>query len=93
MEVHPLGKGKVAGSIPAVGSIDSYSLFYYVGDVGMEHTLSTDQIEAGQTALQILQYLNEEGDYKGRCVLCRSAPCYEDCRIRQALLKAKLISK
>lgn len=40
--------------------------------------------------LDILQFLNEEGDSFGKCVdkRCRQSPCRPECHIRQALERA-----
>lgn len=40
-------------------------------------------------AVEILTFLDEEGDHNGRCHICYSAPCDRKCRIAKLLTKAK----
>jgi len=51
-----------------------------------------DKKKAGELALEVLLWLDEEGDAYGECVdnRCRSAPCKPDCRILKALKLAGL---
>lgn len=40
-------------------------------------------------ALAILKFIDEEGDSRGRCVVCGMAPCDTRCRVRKVLERSE----